>query len=321
MKRFMKNCLILMVIFVVIGAVLGIVGGSVAGRATIEQVVEDVTGGRVQFDLDSWEQLDAAVDEILDSEATKVYDIDDAAMFDKGREILNGDVDIYCPGDGIRNLEVEVGGCLFELKPSGDGHIYLEAENAHKFQGYVEDGTLYIRATNTSYIDWSGNSGFQVVLYVPEGYRFDEADFSMGAGKMRLAGLEAREASLEVGAGQIVLEGVQADELGISIGAGQISMKDMEVSCLEAEVGMGEFLVEGIINGSADIECSMGNVEILVDGRQEDFNYELTGSMGNIDLGGDSFKGLSQERTIDNRAGKNMDIDCSMGNITIEFRN
>lgn len=332
MKKFMKRCLILVLVFAVIGTILGIAGGSVAGRATVSQVVETVTGGRVHLNLD-WNQFgftmgDGFFGSIFgDSDEagqyavdTGIYDIDDATMFDKGRDVYKGDVDKYCPGGGIRHLDVEVGGCSFETEVSDDDNIYLEVKSAHKFQGFVKDGTLYIKAANGSLTNWSDVSDFRIILYLPEDYRFDEADVSMGAGKMRLVGLDVREASLDVGAGQITVEDVCADELEISIGAGEIALENMEVYRLDVTVGMGYFAADGAINGSAQIECSMGNVEMELDGAQKDFNYQLEGSMGNIDLGNESFSGFSQERDIDNGADKDMEVECSMGNITIKFR-
>ena len=64
----------------------------------------------------------------------------------------------------------------------------------------------------------------------------------------------------------------------------------------------------------------MGNIEMTLEGSEEEFNYKLEGSMGNISVGQDSFSGFSSERNIDNHADKEMEIECSMGNITIDFR-
>ena len=47
MKRFMKGCAVMALIFAVLGSALAFVGSSVAGRTTIGQVVETVTKGRV----------------------------------------------------------------------------------------------------------------------------------------------------------------------------------------------------------------------------------------------------------------------------------
>lgn len=334
MKKFMKRCLIIVLVLAAIGAVLGIAGSSVAGGETISQVVETVTGGRVHWNLDDWNRFGITVgDKFFGSifggsdkagqyaVDNGLYDIEDVTTFDKSREVLKGDIGKYCLGRDIRCLEIEVGGCSFETKESDDDNIYLEVENAHKFQGYVEDGTLYVKATNGSLTNWLDVSDFRITLYLPKAYSFEKAEISMGAGVMQLEGLKAQGASLDVGAGQITAEDICADELQVSIGAGEICLVGMEACWLDATVGMGQFSAEGAIKESADIECSMGNVDMTIAGSQRDFNYVLESSMGNIDLGAESFSGISQERTINNGAGKDMNIECSMGNITILFMN
>lgn len=325
MKKFMKVCAVLALIMIVLGAVLGAAGSTAAGRTTISQVVDTVTGGRVQVRFLGWglpsvEVGDMKVDvgDITTGFGVN-YNIGDASMFSKDHDILSGDVEKYCPGSGIRNLEVTVGGCHFETKTSEDGSVYLEVDNARKFQGYVEGDTLYVRATMRNGVALFEEKS-QVILYLPENYSFDEVEIDMGAGEMEFDRLKAEEALLEVGAGRIVLKEAQAGKLTVEVGAGQIELKDMTVETLEAEIGMGEFLAGGVINGDASVECSMGNVEMRIEGREEDFNYRLEGAMGNIDLGRQSYGGFAEERDIDNHADKTMEVECSMGNISIKFK-
>ena len=327
MKKFMKTCAVIALVMIILGIALGIAGSSVAGRSTISQVVETVTGGRVRVDFgEGWgifRKVEFGDNVELDlgglSGLDVNYSIGDTSMFSRDQNILSGDVEMYCPGDGIKNLEIQVGGCHLGTKVSKDGSVYLEAKNVRKFQGYVEDDTLYVKSTmgsGASFFD--GKS--EITLYLPEGYGFQEAEIDMGAGEMELEWLKAEEASLEVGAGRISLKSVEARELSAEVGAGQIELKNMSVGELDVEVGMGEFVAEGTVRGNADVECSMGNVEMKLDGRQEDYNYKLEGAMGNIQLGKESVGGFAQDRTIDNGADKTMEIGCSMGNITIRFR-
>lgn len=341
MKRFMKGCAITALIFAILGCILGMIGSSMAGRTTISQVVDAVTGGRVHMNPEKWWKWGINIGgDILDDIdignfsighfdtgnfstgdfSTGEFDIRDASMFDSNQDIFfDGDVEKYCPGTNIRNLEIEVGGCYLETRPSGDDLIYLEMENAHKFQGYVEDGTLYIKSTTGSVNHWSDIGKRKIIVYLPDNYEFHKVEIEFGAGEMVFDGLIAEEAFLEAGAGRIVADCPRVNSLDISIGAGSIELTDMEIDRLEAEVGMGEFLADGKINKSASVDCSMGNVDMRIEGSEQDFNYSLDGAMGNISVGSASFSGFSQEKKIDNKARKDMEIECSMGNITISF--
>lgn len=319
MKKFMKVCGITALILLLAGIVLGAVASTMRGRTAIARVVETVTGGRVNIDFDGfWGWGNQVRDDIEDRLPDVDYDIDDATSFDSHYDILGPDVPKFCLGEEVEKLEVEAGGCSFRTLKSEDASFYVEASDTGRFQAYVEDGTLYVRAATStrSLSDWGK---CEVRLYVPEGFYFREVDIEFGAGLLEFEGLRADRVTLGVGAGQITVDGLAANSLEAEIGMGQMELKGLEVKSLDADIGMGELVARGSVNGDVDVSCSMGNVDMEITGRQEDFNYELTGAMGNIDLGAAGYSGLGMSKTIDNGADKNMEVECSAGNITIKF--
>lgn len=319
MKRFMKGCGIAALILLALGLALAIAAGTVRGRATIARVVETVTGGRVSVNFDGIINWGIQIrDNVAGSLPALDYDIDEAASFDSRFDILGGDVEKFSLGEDVEVLKIEAGGCRFQTEVSGDNSFYVEATDAGKFQAYLENGILCIRIT-TSSRSWNDWGTCKVKLYVPEGYHYRDADIELGAGVLEFEGLDADRISLGVGAGQIVAGGLKADFLEAEIGMGQLELENVYVKGLKAEIGMGELSVEGIIDGDVDASCSMGNVDMEIAGSQEDFNYEIEGAMGNIDLGSASYSGFGMSRQIDNGAGKNMEIECAAGNITIKF--
>ncbi len=328
MKKFMKGCGMTALILILLGLLLAMVARSVRGKIAIEiaieDVVESVTGGRVHMNLSDWDNWGITTgEEFLSDLGAEIneeinYSIKDSMIFDDDFEILKGDIEKYSVGKDILELDVEVGGCSFEIKTSEDANFYLEAEKTKKFQGYVDDQILYIKGTmNTSVIDDLGDC--EITLYVPEGYRFDKVDMELGAGQMVLGDLSVGEAHLEVGAGQITTSSIQADDLEITVGMGELLAKDMQVKNLEAEVDMGHLYAEGDITQSAKLECAMGSIEMELTGAWEDFNYNLECGMGNLEVGDDTYSGLATEKQISNVASKQMDVECAMGNIEIDF--
>jgi len=334
----MKGCMMTALALIVIGVTLGMIGRSVAGQKVVEQAFDRMAGGSgwswhngeltwgpetalvVGEDFgqcsSSWEEETMQVQAGTAWETC--YDIDEVTMFDSNYTIVNGDVMRYCPGSDIRNLDIEVGGGAFLVEPSWDDKIYLEAYGVRKFQGYTEGDTLYVKSVSEA--QW--NDEDCVILYLPYGYSFDKAYIDAGAGNMEFNDLNAEAACVNIGAGAISLYGVQVQELEVSVGAGSIEMSEVEVTNLEAEVGLGRFLaIDAVINGDVSVECSMGNVELNVEGRERDFNYHLDGAMGNIEVDSVGYisNGFSQKKTVDNNANKKMEIECSMGNVTIWF--
>lgn len=324
MKKFMKGCAVAALIFLILGIGLAVAAGTVRGRATISRVVETVTGGRVILDFDGLFHWGLQVKDNLSDGLSELpeldYDLDDVTSFNSSYEVYKGDVDKICLGSNVENLKIEAGGCLFNIQFSGDDSFYVEASDCGKFQSYLEDGTLYIRTT-TSSRTWGSWKGSKVKLYVPEGCHFKEADIDLGAGEMEFGALNAERISLGVGAGQITVSGLQTEELKMEIGAGGIEMKDVNLKGMKADIGMGNLQVSGSIEGDVDVNCAMGNVELNLAGRQQDFNYQFEGAMGNIDLGSESYSGLGVSKQIDNGAAKTIKVECSAGNTTVNFKN
>lgn len=318
MKKFMKGCGIAALILLILGVILAVVSVALKGTDAIRDTVESVTGGRLHVDLDPSD------DEwgVFFDEDDAYYDIEDDTIFDNSREILNGDVDRYEPGSGIRDLVIEVGGCALTIQESEDDRFYVETGNIGRFQCYQEGDTLYVKSTlKAGKLNLDGNevSKHRITLYVPAGYRFDDVDISFGAGTLEIGQIASQDMSLEVGAGQILVDGLSADSCEIEVGMGEIVLSDMQVGELDAECGMGSLEISGSVLGDLDVSCGMGSVEMDLEGSRQDFNYEVEAAMGSVSIDGDDFSGLAQDRSVNNGAARTMSIECSMGSIEVEF--
>lgn len=183
----------------------------------------------------------------------------------------------------IRNLEIDVSCLNIEIRTTNGDYLRVEEEHTDSecdYSIYEEEGTLVIRAEHEEHHRHK-NYG-TVILYVPEKQKFEEVDCSVGAGVLEIEKLSAGEAEFEVGAGSVVLHELEADR---------------EIA----------------------ITCGMGSVEMTMSGEKEDYNYELEVGMGTVSIGGSEFGGMAIEKTIENSAPKNMDIECGMGSVEIYF--
>lgn len=327
MKKFMKGCAITAAVFCLLGLLLAIAGGTARGSAAISEVVRRVTGGRVTVNFDDVKDWGVMIhDNIKSIDSVTItdwgvnYDINDRSMFAHSQKIYKGDVSKYCPGTGIENLDIEVGGCILEAKTSKDDSFYIEVNKAYKFQGYVEDATLYIKASNGAKT-WNKMGSCTITLYVPRDFMFGTVEVELGAGVLEFSDLRAGDCiSLEVGAGQIGIDNLQSNELNLEIGAGEIELENMEVwGELAAEIGMGNFEAHGTVYADANIQCSMGNVDLELAGGETSYNYIVECAMGNIDIGNHSYSGLAKETSINNGAGVTVEIQCAMGNVSVSF--
>lgn len=325
----MKCCGIIALGLIVVGVTIGITGRTVAGSDTIEQVLEDVTGGRFHLYSRPWWYEESVIlgrepsqEQGIDygyCEIIEEVEVSQEPEFDWSHEVYQGySVRKYSLGSDINKLDIQMLDGQFTTDVSDDGSLYLEADGSCRLQGYVEDGTLYVKAGND---DYRWNNSFWVTLYIPENFYFDEVDVEMGAGELYFDNLTAKEASLEVGAGNITIYRPVVEELDTTVATGSISLIEMEVGDLDVDVAMGQLDADGAVNGNVDVECSMGYVGIGLEGNPGDFNYKVESGMGSIDVEGlSAFNiGFGQNKKIDNGADKNIDVECSMGAISIWF--
>lgn len=315
MKGFMKFCAISALCLLLAGVILIVAGSSAFAGGVISAVVANATNGRVSFQLSDWKDWGISILNQLDFVN---YKVEDATSFNSNYPVLSGNIDKYQLDGGFSRIDIEVGGCTFTTRNSEDDAFYFEVEKTDKFQAYVEDGILYVKSVTTSMSSKAQNK-CKIVFYVPAAYQFDHVRMELGAGMMDISDLHAGEASLEVGAGQIVTRGTVADQLELSVGMGGIELDGMSVNRLNISVGMGGVKAKGSVSGDIKAECSMGSVEMTLEGSRNDFNYTLDCAMGTIELGGEEYSGMAVTKSISNGAGKSIKADCSMGSMTIRF--
>lgn len=319
MKKFIKRCFIVALVLVIIGLILLLVGKYVPG-VNISETVHKVTGGHINMNVDHWDDFNISIGEgnVIESKNKVNYDLDDVMMFHKNYPILQGDFDKYMVSEVVADISIEAGGCSFTIQDSMDENIYVEGKNTGKFQAYTEDGKLYVRTTTGSKV-WNQLESSEIILYLPCDYHYSDVSIELGAGVLQLDRLMAEEIDLDLGAGQIVGDDVKAGKLKGSVGAGEMKLNGIDVSELSLEVGLGSIEVEGNVAEKADLDCSMGNLKLDLDGKKEDFNYDIEGALGNLKIGNESYSGLADSRRIHNDADKKIKVSCAMGNVTIQF--
>ncbi len=320
MKKFFKVCAIIVLVLVIVGGIMFGISMALSGPESLSKAAEEVSDGWLTFDLTEGIHINIGnsnVEDFLKDNA--IYSIEDADMFDKNHDIWKGDVEKTLLAEGgIKEWKLELGGCNFELKDSGDASYYVEYEGKAKSQVYVKGEELYVKVLNSN--DFSiGNSTECLTLYVPMDVIVEELDADLGAGQMILDDLQVKKLVLDLGAGQVTAKKLQAEQLSVSVGAGEIVLKDAQLKDVNVEVGAGNCEIGGTITGNVDAVCAMGNLTFELVGREKDFNYDIQCVTGNIKVGEQEYSGLAKEQEIDNNASQTMDVECAMGNVEILF--
>lgn len=319
MKKFIKFCLITALVLILLGLIIGIAGAAAGGNREVRRMAKN---GELTFDSDffpiSFPDFDDGEDVLLGG-GEGFYDLDDKEVFREGKEILSGDISyMQLPVSAITKLQITLGGGEFKILPSEDEHFYLEAKSADKLQVYDEKNTLYLKAIRTAV----HNPDTKVTLYIPDTVSYEELELELGAGVLRLEdAFTIREADIEVGAGQMFLKNLTCSDLEVEVGAGELIGAGLQVSEKGAfTVGAGHLQVDADVTGNLAVECAMGSAELTLTGDEDAFDYEIDCAAGMIKVGDREFGGLSAERSLDNGAGRKMELECQMGAIEVTFK-
>lgn len=179
--------------------------------------------------------------------------------------------------------------------------IRVNVANDAKNDVVVKETSGKITITDTR----SGNvkKKKQIKVIVPSGKDFDTVSLGVDMGTIDLeCDLKVQELSVEVGAGEFSGYGnITAAYCDLQVGAGTIDIDQLDVQKLNADCGAGE-------------------IDMVVTGKEKDYNYDLSCGMGEIDLENSEYSGLGIEKTISNEgAKKDMVLECGMGEIDVEF--
>ncbi len=131
------------------------------------------------------------------------------------------------------------------------------------------------------------------------------------------ASLQALDASLAMGS----LEANELDlatcSLKLDMGSG--TLNDVRIQEGDMNLSMGSLNFTGAIGKTLTANCSMGSIDMELEGSYADYNYELDTSMGSINIEGRSSKGMGQKYYNHQDAPATLELDCSMGSIDIDF--
>ena len=85
-------------------------------------------------------------------------------------------------------------------------------------------------------------------------------------------------------------------------------------------MGTGNVDLENLNVQNLEADCGIGNIDLDINGKESDYDYEISCSAGAVDIGDSSYSGIGHEKKISNPgASGKMDLDCGVGNITVDF--
>ncbi|MBO5097638.1 MAG: hypothetical protein J6B96_04915 [Agathobacter sp.] len=169
--------------------------------------------------------------------------------------------------DEIRNLDIEFGAGILDIRYGDVEQIHVEYEYIISFESSVKNGTLRLEGA----VGAGDNSDGALVIVIPQGMKFDKVD-------------------LEIGACEATIQDLVADEVKVSVGVGEAKVRNLTTSKLDAEAGIGALAVELVGKQSEysyNVDCGIGAVTIgsnTYGGLGAETSVKVDNAVGQIDV-------------------------------------
>ena len=202
----------------------------------------------------------------------------------------------------VREIDVEIFAGEVNFFSSSDNEIVVETEGISEdlgFKCYMDGDEL--KLTTKKKLFHMNNVGVgSINVYIPRQMQFEEV-------------------SLDLAAGTPFVEEICANSLSVNVDAGEAIIDDFDAKEANLECGAGTITAGGVVAQEIDMECGIGSITYTAVGCEEDYNYDIECGVGEVICGDSSYSGLGADKTIDNQAQKEINIECGVGSVTIDF--
>lgn len=202
---------------------------------------------------------------------------------------------------GIHSLEVEAEAANLQLLMSDEADtvkVKLEDEDMNRFlKCYDDRGELYIKTDHKFDLDQDLGT---IWVYIPQSLM--------------------REIDIDVNAGTIYVEEINANSITLNIDAGEAMIQKFMADEAEFECGAGRIEAYGNVGKEIDVTCGAGEIFLNIDGHKEEYNYEIECGIGEVIVGDETHSGIKNIEKYSHNASKEMNIECGIGRISVEFK-
>ncbi len=167
---------------------------------------------------------------------------------------------------------------------------------------------------------WGENRAPEITITLPKNFVADNISLTIKAGDVEVDEIHAITGDFNVSAGRLVVKELDiARESEYIIGAGQMTLNNVMVKDITVDCGVGDVMISGDVSGDNKIICNVGNVELDLDGEESDYSYDISASIGNIDIDNNSYHSISNRVINNDDAQNNLSLTCEIGNISVDF--
>lgn len=231
------------------------------------------------------------------------FELEEEPYFAEGQEIQEQVTTLQESFAGeITGIEVKSTGVSIVFTQSTDEkEIQAEVQKVGQCQLFEKDGILTIIVNGAEKKEMGEG---KVTLSIPEDYAYRDA----------------LEVSVKSSACEVSFQKLQAHSVRLEASAGTIKWEELVSDSLELELAAGSITgAHTTIIQTAFMKISAGEVKITLSDTYEDYNYAVSCAGGSVTIGEQTAQGIAKKAELYNQAFRNVDIECSVGSVKIDF--
>lgn len=304
MNAKLKNSMIIACAIAIIGLILAIIGFVMGGMQGISVSADGVKISSVESNA---KQLNETYSNI---------------------NAIDADVD-------IRDIILKQG-TEFKVESKGVGENFIaKVENNKLYIREEEPTKFHISFINFGFFTGKGEYEDLIITY-PANTSFQDINIESDSGIIKIGNAKISKLNLDADLGDIVLDNLRVDSLFANLSSGKLLLDKVHADTFKFEMDLGDMeaidfsgrkiqgdsdsgsvKLIGTVTGPINIDSDLGDVDLRLNGKENQYSYELKVDLGTITLNGKETEGAITT-IYDNKPLININNDS--GDIDISFR-
>ena len=214
----------------------------------------------------------------------------------------------------VTHLEIEIHAATLSIV-QGDfqkDEIVIRS-NLANLEVREEGGTLYLTDTAKYPVTYEGAT---LTLEIPSSAMFQDVKIETGAGRVDIFALFVRTLEMDFGAGDVTFGYLAASEFAkLEGGAGNVCIRDGGIMNFALDLGTGSLELCAALEGSCEINCAVGNADIVLLGEKDGYSIDVNKGIGRVTVDGER---LGDGERYGNGPAVIL-LDTGVGSATVEF--
>lgn len=183
--------------------------------------------------------------------------------------------------ENARSLDIKLDISKLSIKNGNEFKVQVN-NPTNDFYCKMDGDTLKIKDKSSGFNLFGFSNDFipEIVMYIPENYKFDEIEIEAGVNESYIQKLLADEISIETGVGKFTIDDIKSYVLNIHGGAGETAIKKSIVDEMKLEAGVGKFVINSDIVKEAKVEAGVGQLIVNLQGLKSKYKVKTSTGIG-----------------------------------------